>query len=167
MRQGEKHHVVIGEHLRGRLPHESVAQRNQMRMVLAEECSGIGACGDCSDFHLRVDEQQAKELSACITCGACHRDTYRHSHDYAICNKFMHFYVSRRGASANEPTIKHGLRAAGLRRREGTLFLSPNDDEVGGYLARSAWSERSNLNPAAGRPTSFATHSCLAPPQDR
>jgi hypothetical protein len=36
-----------------------------------------------------------------------------------------------------------GSRAAVLRRREGTRFSSPSDDEVGGYTARSARSERS------------------------
>ena len=30
-----------------------------------------------------------------------------------------------------------------LRRREGTRFSSPSDDEVGSYRARSAWSEQS------------------------
>jgi hypothetical protein len=43
--------------------------------------------------------------------------------------------------------ISTGSRAAVLRRREGTCFSSPSDDEVGGYPARSArreQSERSN-----------------------
>ena len=35
-----------------------------------------------------------------------------------------------------------GSRAAVLRRNEGTRFSSPSDDEVGGYPARSARSER-------------------------
>ena len=35
-----------------------------------------------------------------------------------------------------------GSRAAVLRRSEGTCFSSPSDDEVGGYRARSARSER-------------------------
>jgi hypothetical protein len=37
--------------------------------------------------------------------------------------------------------MKHGSRAAVLRRREGTRFSSPSDDEVGGCHARSARSE--------------------------
>ena len=36
-----------------------------------------------------------------------------------------------------------GSRGAVLRRREATWFSSPSDDEVGGYKARSARSERS------------------------
>jgi apolipoprotein N-acyltransferase len=40
--------------------------------------------------------------------------------------------------------IKFGSRGAVLRRSEGRRFSSPNDDEVGGYKARSARSERSN-----------------------
>jgi hypothetical protein len=36
----------------------------------------------------------------------------------------------------------HGSRAAVLRRSEETCFSSPSDDEVGGYRARSARSER-------------------------
>jgi hypothetical protein len=38
--------------------------------------------------------------------------------------------------------IKHGSRAVVLRRSEPTRFSSASDDEVGGYQARSAWSER-------------------------
>jgi hypothetical protein len=36
-----------------------------------------------------------------------------------------------------------GSRAAVLRRREGTRFSSPSDDEVGGCTARSARSQQS------------------------
>jgi putative flippase GtrA len=37
---------------------------------------------------------------------------------------------------------RYGSRAAVVRRREGTRFSSPSDDEVGGHQARSARSER-------------------------
>ncbi len=45
----------------------------------------------------------------------------------------------------------YGSRAAVLRRNEGTRFSSPSDDEEGGWLARSARSERQRAeqsNPA-------------------
>jgi hypothetical protein len=38
--------------------------------------------------------------------------------------------------------VKFGSRAVVLRRSEGTRFSSRSDDEVGGYKARSARSER-------------------------
>jgi hypothetical protein len=48
-----------------------------------------------------------------------------------------------RHASTTSGAIKFGSRAAAVRRREGTCFSSPSDDERGGYKARSAWSEPS------------------------
>jgi hypothetical protein len=48
-----------------------------------------------------------------------------------------------RGANGVSGAMEHGSRAAVLRRREGTCFSSPSDDEVGGYRARSARRERS------------------------
>jgi hypothetical protein len=47
------------------------------------------------------------------------------------------------GVSAVIQSDGLGSRAAVLRRREGTCFSSPSDDEVGGYNARSARSEHS------------------------
>jgi hypothetical protein len=46
-------------------------------------------------------------------------------------------------ASAASGAIKHGSRAAVLRRSEATRFSSTSDDKVGGFPARSARSERS------------------------
>ena len=63
-------------------------------MVLAEECSRIGAGRYDPDLHLRMGKQQPEQLSACITCGACHCGPYRHRHDYATHNKNMHVGVS-------------------------------------------------------------------------
>ena len=66
-------------------------------MVLAEECSRIGACRHGTYRHVWMGKQQPEQLSACITCGACHCNPYSHPHDYATHDKVMHDSVSRRG----------------------------------------------------------------------
>jgi hypothetical protein len=63
-------------------------------MVLTEDGSGIGARGQGPDLDLGVSEQQPEQLSACITCGACHRNPRSHPHEYAIVDNFMHLGVS-------------------------------------------------------------------------
>jgi hypothetical protein len=50
--------------------------------------------------------------------------------------------VSVLNCSLRSQRSRYGSRAAVLRRNEGTRFSSRSDDEVGGYLARSARSER-------------------------
>jgi hypothetical protein len=42
-----------------------------------------------------MGKQQAEELSACITSGACHRSPYSHPHEYAIVDNFMHIGISK------------------------------------------------------------------------
>ena len=49
-------------------------------------------------------------------------------------------------------TLQTGSRAAVLRRREGTRFSSPSDDEVGGFRARSGASGASNRTPDRAPP---------------
>ena len=50
--------------------------------------------------------------------------------------------VSGSLSSATELSNQTQIAPAVLRRNEGTRFSSPSDDEVGGYPARSAQSER-------------------------
>ena len=64
-------------------------------MVLAEECSRIGACRHGPYRHVRMRKQQPEQLSACITRCTCHCGPYSHPHDYAIHDKVMHDSVSR------------------------------------------------------------------------
>jgi hypothetical protein len=61
-----------------------------MRVVLAEDSSGIGACGYCTDLYLGMAEEQAKQLPTCITCSARYPDSHPHSHEYATVSNFMH-----------------------------------------------------------------------------
>jgi hypothetical protein len=89
VRQSEEDNIMISEHLRRRFRHKPIAERNQLWMVLSQQCSSAGAPRDCPHFHLGMTEQQPKQLPACITCSTRHCDTYRHSHDYAIANKVM------------------------------------------------------------------------------
>ena len=85
---------MISEHLRRRLRHKPITERNQLWMVLAQQCSRAGARRDCPDFHIGMTKQQPKQLSACITCGTRHCSPYGHPHEYGRTDKFMHFRVS-------------------------------------------------------------------------
>jgi hypothetical protein len=64
---------MISKYLRGCFRHQPCCQWSQLWVVLAEECSRIGACRYGSNLHLGMGKQQAEELSACITSGTCHR----------------------------------------------------------------------------------------------
>ena len=90
MRQSEEDHVVISKHLEGGLCHQPISQWSQLRMVLAEECSRIGASRHGPDLHLRMRKQQSEQLSARIASGACHRSPHSHPHEYAMIGNFMH-----------------------------------------------------------------------------
>jgi hypothetical protein len=60
MRQREEHHIMISKHLAGRLLHDPIEERNQVWMVLAEECSGIRASGYRPELHIGMGKQQPK-----------------------------------------------------------------------------------------------------------
>ena len=93
--QREKDHVVMCKHILRRLTDRTVQQRNQLWVVLPKESSRTGTCCQCANFYFRMAKQQTEKLSACITCGPCHSYPYRHSHEYAMHDNFMHVRVSR------------------------------------------------------------------------
>jgi hypothetical protein len=92
--KGKEDHIVISKRVLRCLFNHAVQQRNQLWMVLAEQRSSTGTCGQSANFHSRVRKQQPEELSACITCSACYCNPYSHSHEYAINDNFMHNSVS-------------------------------------------------------------------------
>ena len=73
MRKSQEDHIVISKYLRRCFRDLPTRQWGQLWVVLAEECSRIGACCYSSNLNLGMDKQQAEELSACITSGTCHR----------------------------------------------------------------------------------------------
>ena len=100
MWQSKEDHIVISKRVPRCLFHHAIQQRNQLWMVLAEQRSCTGTCGQSPNFHSRVRKQQPEQFSACITRSACYCNPYNHSHEYATNDKFMHNDVSRSEAIA-------------------------------------------------------------------
>lgn len=118
MRQRQKHHIMISKYLLGRLFDQPIEQR-KVRVMLAEECAGIGVGGDCADLNAGMGKQQAEQLSPCITGGTCHRRPYSHSHEYATTDKLMHFRLmtrSRCGDQTAAPSEPSNLIAQSERQ---------------------------------------------------
>jgi hypothetical protein len=68
-------------------------------VMLAQDCSGIGACRHRSNLHLGMGEQQPKQLSARIASSTRYSNPNNHSHEYAMIHNFMHQSLSTRHAS--------------------------------------------------------------------
>ena len=97
VRQGQKHHVMAGEHGElGGLEH-SLGQRRQVRMVLAERAAGAGRGGQRADGEPavgvgRMPEQQPQDLTARIAAGTGNRHLHHvgHSDDSAwLCSSLQ------------------------------------------------------------------------------
>jgi hypothetical protein len=65
-----------------------------------------------------------------------------------VCERGRSRRVSSAIRSERSEQLNTGSRADVLRRSERTCFSSASEDEVGGFKARSARSERSNQNGA-------------------
>ena len=61
--QGEEDHVVTGQCVSGGVGEDSVRQRVQVRLELAEALAGVGVAGDGTDLHVRVVGQKAQDFS--------------------------------------------------------------------------------------------------------
>ena len=70
MRQGQDDDVVPGEDLRLGGLDDSVRQRQQVRVVLAEPTAGGRGCGECTDLHFRVGREQAQNLTTGVPSGS-------------------------------------------------------------------------------------------------
>ena len=95
--QCEENHIVIGQHLRRCLSHQPISQWSQVGMVLAEECSRIGASRHGPDLDLRMRKQQTEQLSARIASSTRYSNPHTHPHEYAMFRNFMQRSVSRFG----------------------------------------------------------------------
>ncbi len=117
MWKGEEDHVMISKRVLRCLFNHAVQQRNQLWMVLAEQRSSTGTCGQSANFHSRVRKQQPEELSACITCGACYCNPYSHPHEYAMHGNFMH--------KASQSAARGvGIRLTGPRKRSTVALIA-------------------------------------------
>jgi hypothetical protein len=91
MRQCEEDHIMIGQHTGRCLSHQPISQWKQVWVMLAQECSGIGACRQRPNLHVRMCEQQPEQLSARISGGTRHGNSDSHLHEYAMRSNSMHF----------------------------------------------------------------------------
>ena len=99
VRQTKKDHVVAAQHREFGGFDYSLGQRNQMRMVLTQSAACTGSRRHCTNGQStirerRMSEQQAEDLTSCVTAGTGNRNPYRidHSailHDYALDCKFI------------------------------------------------------------------------------
>jgi hypothetical protein len=65
---------VIGKNLGRRLLEHPVAERHEVRVVLAEPGAGVGGGGDGPDREPGMREGQAEDLTAGVAAGSRHRD---------------------------------------------------------------------------------------------
>jgi hypothetical protein len=78
VRQRQKDDLMSGQRFKRRLSHHPVGQGCQLGLLLAKPSSRAGPRRDGTDPHLRMAEQQAKQLSARIASGANHCNSKRH-----------------------------------------------------------------------------------------
>jgi hypothetical protein len=67
--------------------------------MLAQECSGIGACRHRPNLNLGMGQQEPKQLSARIASSTRYSNPHTHSHEYAMLCNFMHRSLRTRHAS--------------------------------------------------------------------
>lgn len=86
--QGEKDHVVPGEHIGGGRLQNTVGQRPEVRLKGAEALAGVGVPGEGADLDAGVPQEQPEQFPTGVSTGSRHRCTYYHRspprrwHDY-------------------------------------------------------------------------------------
>jgi hypothetical protein len=77
--QGEEHDIVPAQSIRGGGLQDTVGERMQVRLVIAQRRAGTGGGGERADLELGVAQQDSQQFTPGVSAGSGNGD--RGSHD--------------------------------------------------------------------------------------